>query len=583
MSRFSWDQEHNIIRITVPCSNPIINKKGYFDLFVSRCYVKFHLSSPKMFMDFDLILDIDPASSLNKTIAHPNHLELVFSKLVPGEHWPALLNPDKTAARARREASLAEIESLKLQAREAAEKKKIDMDRLSVSEQMRIDGEKRKVLEDKMSDEKSRAVREIFADRPNTQIFKERTDLPETRTTVAQQLKFTPKRDPNLPARESMVDEPPIPNPIRPLDGPVHETHPLFLKDKADGFLSAGDYVSAINAYTKALKVDRKFVAVLLNLSVCYMRTFEFDLAMEVLAECEKCTEDEKTKALCWLRKGAVMVWQGKLADGLLEYRRADEVIQDETITSDIIRIERRSESNVLKNEGDDWYAKGDLQMALNKYLQSIDLDDENELSYANLAQVCLKLRQEEACLQYCDKALDLITHNKKLKCKVLLRKAKATGNLQFIEEALVIDSLNADAKRMQAEFKERINNEQFDSFKAQADEMLKQGKAKEALKIYKQLSGTRTEDETKVNLLTNMCACYLIEKDYQAVVRVVQKALKLTPKPSVRLRLLCRRAKAYGELGQLYSAQCDLKEALVLDPQNTTIQNDLALLKAKE
>jgi tetratricopeptide (TPR) repeat protein len=301
-----------------------------------------------------------------------------------------------------------------------------------------------------------------------------------------------------------------------------------------------------------------------------------------VLVECEGYTDDEKTKGLCNLRKGAVLVWKGKLADGLLEYRKAYDIIQDESITADIILIETRRESNSFKAEGDEFYSKGLYETALEKYQQSIQIDDENEVAYANLAQTFMKLNDEASCLKHCDKALELITHNKKLKVKVLLRKAKITGKQNFIEEALAIDSMNPEAKKMMLEFRERINFEQFDSLKAQADENLKTGKVEEAMKMYKQLLSTTKENDVKISLLTNLCACYLIGKDYHSVVTAVQKAFKLNPKPSIRLRLLCRRAKAYGELGQLYSAQCDLKEALVLDPGNSNIQSDLALLQAK-
>jgi len=101
-------------------------------------------------MDFDLLYSIDPFSTLNKTIAFSDHLEIALVKATVGEHWESLLNPDKASAKQRREESFAEMSQKAEQARETAQKKKIELDRLSVSEQMRIDGEKRKVLEDKL-------------------------------------------------------------------------------------------------------------------------------------------------------------------------------------------------------------------------------------------------------------------------------------------------------------------------------------------------------------------------------------------------------------------------------------------------
>lgn len=581
-SRYSWEQEHNIVKITVQCLNPIINKPGYFDLFISRSYLKFHLKSPKTFMDFDLYSDIDPSSSLNKTLATASHLEIILAKSTPGQHWEALINPDKTSAKQRRDQSLQEVNENYSRSREAAEKARIDMDRLSVSEQMRLDGNMRKVLEDKILDEKNNAVKEIFSSKSSKQIFKDRTDIPEARSSVVQTLKFTPKRDPNMPARESTIDEPPIPNPLRPNDGPAHESHPLFLKDKGDEFFRNGDFVSAINAYTKALRPDPTFVSVILNRASCYLKIYEFDKALESLCEAEKHVNDDRVRGMIFLKKGAALVSKGMLADGILEYRKAQEVLNEESITQDIIAIEKRRESNAVKVEADQLYKLGSYEKAEKKYLESIEIDEENEISYANLAQVSLKLDKPQECLEFCDKALQYITHNTKLKVKVLLRKAKVTGKISFIEAALALDSLNPQAKALQAELQAKENMEKYEVLKEKADAMLKSGQSEESLQIYKQLLSTSKEKDQKISLLTNICVCYLMAKDFHGVVTTVQRAFKLDPKPSIRLRLLCRRASAYAELGQLYSAQCDLKEALQLDPENENIKNDLFLLQSK-
>ena len=214
--------------------------------------------------------------------------------------------------------------------------------------------------------------------------------------------------------------------------------------------------------------------------------------------------------------------------------------------------------------------------------MKSIQIDEENELTFANLAQVSLKLDKSNECIDFCDKALQQITHNTKLKVKVLLRKAKVTQNISLVDQALMLDSSNPQAKALHIQLSEKNFAEKYEGLKAEADDMLKTGKSDQALTIYKQLLGNSKDNQQKISLLTNICACNLIENDFHAVVLTVQRAFKLNPKPSVKLRLLCRRAKAYAELGQLYSAQCDLKEALILDPENQTIKNDLALLVSK-
>jgi tetratricopeptide (TPR) repeat protein len=582
MSRFDWEQEHNFVKIVIPCLNPVINKPGYFDLFVSRTYVKLHLKSPKLFLDFDFLKDIDPASSLNRTQALENRLELVFGKANPGEHWESLLNPDKKLVKIRREQSDSEVSAFLKAQREIAEKKKIEMDRLSVTEQMRIDGVKRQVLEDKMQEEKTQAIKEMFASKPNTEIFKDRTDIPETRQQFVQSLKFTQKRDPNMPARESTVNEPPIPNPLRPFGGPVHETHPLFLKDKGDDFFKQGDFRSAVNAYQKALKSNSRFFEVLLNLANCQVKLEEFDKAIENLTAALENTTDEECKAVCMLRKGACFVWKGMIAQGLELYRKAFDVLKDESITQDIIAIEKRRESNLVKLEADKFYDDGKFDMALECYLKAVDIDNENEVVYANLAQVSLKLCKTSESLSYSDKALSLLTHNTPLKVKVLLRKAIITEDLSLTEEALRLSPFHPEAEKLRTELLSKQNHLKFDEIKSKADNLLKSSNPSSAQSIYRQLLTTTTDPDLKVSLLTNISACQIMTNDYHGVITTVQRAFKLNPKPSVRLRLYCRRAKAYGELGQIFSAQCDLREALTLDPNNLSIKQDLELLQQK-
>jgi len=54
----------------------------------------------------------------------------------------------------------------------------------------------------------------------------------------------------------------------------------LWLKDKGDGFLKDKNYISAIEAYSEALKIDCKLFGAVLNRSVCYMRIFRLQEAI---------------------------------------------------------------------------------------------------------------------------------------------------------------------------------------------------------------------------------------------------------------------------------------------------------------
>jgi tetratricopeptide (TPR) repeat protein len=235
-----------------------------------------------------------------------------------------------------------------------------------------------------------------------------------------------------------------------------------------------------------------------------------------------------------------------------------------------------------VKLEADKFYDDGKFDMALECYLKAVDIDNENEVVYANLAQVSLKLCKTSESLSYSDKALSLLTHNTPLKVKVLLRKAIITEDLSLTEEALRLSPFHPEAEKLRTELLSKQNHLKFDEIKSKADNLLKSSNPSSAQSIYRQLLTTTTDPDLKVSLLTNISACQIMTNDYHGVITTVQRAFKLNPKPSVRLRLYCRRAKAYGELGQIFSAQCDLREALTLDPNNLSIKQDLELLQQK-
>ncbi|CAG9311000.1 unnamed protein product [Blepharisma stoltei] len=593
MSKYTWEQEFEIIKITIPCRNPILSKKGYFDLFLSRNYVKFHLKSPKMFMEWDLAEDIDYKSPLNRAIAKETCLELILAKFIIGKSWESLICSDKDLSKQRRALSISEFEQNSKETQEALEKHKIEMDRFSVTEQMKLDDERRRVIEQKKEEEKIKAEQDIFSPSTipslNNEIFKERTDLPEVRGTFKQKIEFTPRKNPNVPARESNENEPPLPHNIKPLEGPVHESHPLWLKDKGNELFSKGDFESAISAYSNAIKADQNNLACLMNRAASYMKIYEFQKALDDLYKSfSLCTED-LLKGICKVRIGAILAWKGLISEAIDEYNSAKSFIpDDESIQKDIEMLEKRRESNLIKNKGDLLYKEDKIDEAKIEYTKSLEIDPENELSIANLAQIFLKKEDKNNCVEMCDKALELISHNLRLKCKVLLRKAEAIENkdesLALANQVLQIEPQNQHAKILASKYTSENNRVLYENLKQSASDAFKNGNAEEALKLYKEALGLcKKNKEEKASIYTNISACYLLLKNPQDVIITVDKAFKLEPKPSLQLRLHWRRAKAYAEMGQLYSATADLNQALKLDPDNQAIKQDLELIRKSQ
>jgi len=586
MSRFQWDQEHNVIRILVRCSNPIINKKGYLDLFVSRCYLKFHLKSPKMFMEFDLAGNIDPQSSLNRTIAKEEGLELVLAKAVPGENWSSLIVSDKTLAKQRREESILEFQKHQEAKQKQSEETKIENDRLSVQEQMRLEDLKRKTLEDKKTEERLKAEKEIYSAQEQSlpgadELFAEKT-IPEVRNPVKQEISFSKKKVGHLPARESV--EPPQPNSVKPLEGPAHETHPLWLKDKGDNFFKNQDYHSAINAYSQALKYDKEHLPSLMNRSLAYLHLQEFEKALVDLKLAEEVCKDAQAISVILVRKAALLSWTGQIEEGISMYQKALELVPEDTeILSDIESLEKRKLSLQIKNQGDQLLKETKYTEALQKYQESLAVDCTNEVTLSNLGQLHLKMQEHSKAKETLSQALELITHNKPLKVKTLLRMANieedSSEAIKLCQKVLQIESKNKEAKKLLSKLKTETNEESAQESKQTGDEFLRKNRPNQALQSYKNALQLSKDTNLRTAVLTNMCACYLMQESYMDVVSTVDRALKMDPKPSLLIRLYWRRAKAYGMLGQVHTAKADLTQALKLDPENPALKKDLHLL----
>lgn len=64
------------------------------------------------------------------------------------------------------------------------------------------------------------------------------------------------------------------------IGGDLESKNPLWLKDKGDGFYKDKNYVSAIEAYSQAIKIDSKFTKAYLNRSICYQKLFKLRQAI---------------------------------------------------------------------------------------------------------------------------------------------------------------------------------------------------------------------------------------------------------------------------------------------------------------
>lgn len=100
--------------------------------------------------------------------------------------------------------------------------------------------------------------------------------------------------------------------------------NPLWLTDRGDKFFTDGDYYSAINAYTAAIKLDKDMIRPYANRSACQVKLFNF---LECIDDCEAVMDfmhnlkvkqkyDIKNMSMytkARIREAIAQAWQGEL------------------------------------------------------------------------------------------------------------------------------------------------------------------------------------------------------------------------------------------------------------------------------
>lgn len=596
-SLYSWSQSEDLVEISFSVHRANLSKPGAFDLYVARTYVKLHLKTPKLFAEFDLNGDINPASGQNRVFATDSSLTIYLQKAIKGEQWAELVCRDKEIARARRKAGIEEVEIAGKQAEEQRREAALKLDRFAINEQMKLEGMQRKELEERKEREKREEEEKLYRAleeedlkagrqaKPGKDVF----DPIPTRHFHSQQLPFTPKPIPTVPTRESQFTEPPRPRSLKELQGPAYDFHPVWIKAKADTLFHNGDYGSAIAAYTEVLKAEEGNVPALLNRSAALLKMWRVGEAMRDLKAAEEVKVEPpnpKYGVIIAVRKAVIGAWKGEYAEAIDELKAAMTSSPGLDLTADIHRIELRRESNTLKASADSLYRQGSLPAAKLQYQSALQVDPNNETILSNLSQIALKQGEFPLVLDYCTQALPLVVLNPTLKVKLLVRQAKAhrgLGDLEqgrkAVEQALAVEPENQSVLRLAQEIQGEREKEKYEGLKKEADNALRSGNPSLALQLYKDLLLTTRDREARSALYTNLCACHLLLHQYLDVVSTAERGLQLSPPTALQLRLLSRRASAFSALGQVHSAILDLRKALDLDPENPALMQELALL----
>ncbi|XP_060531746.1 dynein axonemal assembly factor 4-like [Cylas formicarius] len=328
---FQWKQTDRNIIVTVPLRGVHPSKA---DILVSSRYVKVSFSP---FISEILLLN-PIETSRSKTTKTSSEIVFELEKRDEGS-WPSLeVNLPKAEKLALKNQSIEEhFESIR-EACEARRIQKATLKKLAVSEQIELDSRTRNRIEEKKKNEEEAALGDLnrwkkHLERASSRKDKEKV-VPKPRSTRSLQVLFSEREFPT-PSRESLLEEEAeflrkqaeakrsagfVQEDLRP-----EEKNPQYLLAKGKEFLSSGNFLGAISAFTFGMKLSPKFIELYVARSEAHLMAGNYCRAVD---DCSNALELLKpalpvnlvARALCIGRRGVALCKLGLLKQGLTEF-----------------------------------------------------------------------------------------------------------------------------------------------------------------------------------------------------------------------------------------------------------------------
>jgi len=261
-------------------------------------------------------------------------------------------------------------------------------------------------------------------------------------------MRFSVRPRPGVPVRDRGQREPPHPKnmvksempPMLAGDREQDEEDPVWLKDKADNLMVAGDYQGAYNAYTEALKLGIHPNA-FANRSVADLYLGNFEQCVEdcnrAIAIIDKRNkppaghpappsdpQDQIVRTRCEIRLGTAFLWLGAFKKAEDHFQKAvdsEEGLEYEErmrLKEDLSRVQNARAALLLKEKADgaarrahgsEELVQKELGVALGAYEEALKADSESAVVYANRCFANLRSGALQECINDADTAIELL------------------------------------------------------------------------------------------------------------------------------------------------------------------------------
>ncbi|KAL3823286.1 hypothetical protein ACHAXA_003434 [Cyclostephanos tholiformis] len=463
LAEYTWNESHRHIEVAIPLKG-VSSKK--VDVFVASTILK--VSFPPFLLDLDLHDEIDEDSS--RAVHENGALKISLSKRTVGRWGQPHFIGTKEVIKERRRKALQERDEKIQRHIERVSQKKVEEERtvfqkhmvLEEKERRRIDEIKateKKDAEDAMYDafsklqnatgcEKSTgkaestggkakvSLRKKLDARPDPQDnaeesaklgIKPELDTPPPRKAVQTFFRHTPRLF-KTPSRESTVKQEQefiVKNSSNLkmnalLNGrDIGDVDPVWLTAKGDEFYIKGDYCSAINAFTEALRVDGTLVLALSGRAACYLHLREGACCVKDCLAClaapneaieahfDTVHELARFRTKTHIRLALAFSLIGEYENAMVHFSKAHK--RDETnevVIHGMKHLETYIEANRWKEKADECYTRGNLEMANELYSKALSVDPTHTKALMNRAACRLLMKKSADCIIDCELAL---------------------------------------------------------------------------------------------------------------------------------------------------------------------------------
>jgi tetratricopeptide (TPR) repeat protein len=227
------------------------------------------------------------------------------------------------------------------------------------------------------------------------------------------------------------------------------------------------------------------------------------------------------------------------------------------------------------KERGNSYYVRHQFSQALDWYTKAVEMNPEAYDVYTNRASTYVALQMWEDALADAREAVRikpdwLKGYYRMGLCLVELKQYQKASRV--FERGLKIHPENDQMAKELKKVKEHLRSlpKSAQDAKALGNELFKEGKYEEALRLYKEalvLTGkSEIDHDLRATILINCAEVYRQLEEYEMVIDQCDKALELK-KASVKAHL--RRALACEKLEKRERARGDFKTVIELDPTN--------------